>query len=237
MISFNKWNLKELNYRHIFAERRNNIKSCDPWSGGHRSSCFSETVWWQTLFPDIQINAVWPIKPTESKLPQGKNTLWWTWAPSPPPEHRALQSCRQDSSSQARSWMSLPLQNRSTEASSGWCWVVILTSRCQTCWVRVSWFPGILHFYRLLCWKTMADKKREIQTCLLCSGTKAEKAVIMLLPLKIWYRVCTVDLSTCIPSAKSCVFWASVNGCRRTEEKITAEASRWCWDASLCLFQ
>lgn len=32
--------------------------------------------WWQNLFPDIQADAVWPIKPTQSKLAHGKSTTW-----------------------------------------------------------------------------------------------------------------------------------------------------------------
>lgn len=40
-------------------------------------------------------------------------------------------------------------------------WMVILTSKCQTCQVRVSWVPEILHFDWLLRLKAMAENRKK----------------------------------------------------------------------------
>lgn len=151
------------------------LKSSDPWSWAHRSSCFSEMFWWQTLFPDIQVDAVWPIKPTQSKLPHGKNTLGWAEH-----HHCALQSytdktaaaVKQDTGSACHSRTG---PRRPSRGGPEWLFSHLDSMPDMPESVRSQ------KFYILIgccVWKPWQEKKakKQIQPCLLSSGTKSRES-------------------------------------------------------------
>lgn len=189
--------------------------------------------WWQTLFPDIQVDAVWPVKPTQSKLPHGKNTLGWAehhhHSPGTVPCNTTdkTASVKQDPGSACHSRTG---PRRAVRGGPEWLFSRFDATHAEPQSVGSQKFCNLIGCCVLKAWQKNQQKKTQ--------KTNPN------MPFIHWYQsregcyhVAAIEnmvpgMSTCVSSAKSCVLWASVNCelCRRTEEKTAAKASRWCWE-------